>query len=474
MKNDFKMALRPFHRRMTAEAALRSIFSGGLVALPLMLICALLERAGGKVLVTFRLLLPVWGLASLLFYGLRDRAAYKKTAARIDQLGLKESISTMVEFAEEDSVLCKLQRREALKQLEALEPSVLPIRISRSRAALCLLLLALVLLVPAIPQKALSWLPVGEKQVSEEERMLHEKVDRLRETVQASGLEAGQKGQLLAALDELESQIAAGKMDISMLSEITRTMEEMEKEAEELKPLATYAQALLEQETLKPLGEAIMAEDITAVRQALSAMGEHLNSLEGLDQVNAIMAVVYDIGATFRRPIQDEGQAKLNHAMAVLSGDLENAADLVYNNRDNSAAISRALTSAGDRIEAFLGGDRTYAEPEKQKRDPDEEKENKPRAQAVHNEALRPKLPSETEYVYDPPENVRASSYAPGEQKKDGTVEKILAPKDETLDGTVPYGKVFGRYYAKYLEEQSRDALPEDVQEELETYFNGM
>ncbi len=474
MDDNQKKVLRPLRRKFIAEAAIHSVLSGGLIVLPIWLIAAVIERAAGLERASFIWMPLVWAAISLLFCGIRYRPSGKQMAKRIDALDHRDSVGTMLEFADSPSIVCKLQREDALNRLKKLEPSALKIRVSVPALIACLILGMGIVLVEAAPENAFAWLPIERRAESEEHAMLREKVAQMREAVQASGLNDKQKEELLTQLDEMEAQIENGSMDMSMLTEISRRMDEMTTSVDQQAPLASYAQALLDQETLKDLGTAILDEDMKAVRSALHDIGDRLTSVEGNDQINAIMAVVYDIGATLRRPLQDEGQAKLTHAMVILSGDLENAAAANYEHRDNHKMIRRALESAGDRIEQFLGGDQAY-----------EEEEEATAAEAGTQAAYRPHTfkdgenfkkqpPSETEYVYDPPESVRGIEYVPGEIGKDGARQRVLAPEDKTKDGTVPYGKVFGRYYAQYLDEQSEGSLPETLKEEIEAYFNGM
>ena len=201
--------------------------------------------------------------------------------------------------------------------------------------------------------------------------------------------------------------------------------------------------------------------------KALCDMGESLTALTGNDQVNALMGIVYDIGATLRRPVADEGQAKLTHTMVVLSGDLESVAAMKYGRQDTDAAISDALKKAENGIAAFLDGDQAYEESEKEELRP----ENRSKfTESQSADAV--KLPSETQYVYDPPQAAHTDGYVPGETDASGNPQRILAPQDESLDGTVPYGQVLSRYYAAYLEEL--DTLPQALLEEMETYFDGL
>lgn len=471
MDDNQRRALRPLRLKLIAEAAIRSALAGGLIVLPVWLIGAVIERAAGLKCAPY--MFGLWIIAALLFYGLRYRPSMKQLARRIDALDHRDSVGTMLEFSDSPSILCKIQREDALKRLQALEPSAIRMRVSVPALLICAAFGAGIALIYALPDAAFVWLPMYQEAESEEQTMLRQKIGQMREEVSASSLSDKQKAELLTRLDEMEAQMESGNLDMSMLTEISRRMDEMSTSADQLAPLATYAQALLDQETLKDLGAAILDEDMKAVRGALSDMGDRLNGLEGNDQINAIMDVIDDIAATLKRPLQDESQAKLTHAMVVLSGDLENAATANYEHRDNKRMIDRALESAGDRIEKFLGGDRAYEEAQEET---PSEAESEAAAYRPHTfkdgESFKKQPPSETEYVYDPPESVREIEYAPGEIGKDGKEQRVLAPDDKTLDGTVPYGTVFGRYYAQYLDDQP--GLPENLQEEIEAYFNGM
>ena len=179
------------------------------------------------------------------------------------------------------------------------------------------------------------------------------------------------------------------------------------------------------------------------------------------------MGVVYDISATLQRGVQDEGQAELTHAMAVLSGDLEGAAAMKYGRQDSASAIWAALDKARDSIASFLAGDQAY-------QDSGRGGERPPRAPSKFTQSQAeegPALPSETQYVHDPAPDAGGGLCArrAGQRRQP---QRILAPQDESLDGTVPYGQVLSRYYAQYLDQQ--EALPQDLLAEIQAYFDSM
>lgn len=467
MDSDQRKALRPWRRRMAAEAALSSALWAGAFVLPLWMALAVVCRGTGAHWT--RYMPGAWALLAALLYLFRYRPTPRRVAGRIDQWVGGDRACTMVEFQKDDSLLCRLQREDALVRIGKADPSRLPIRFSALALAICLVSAAGVAAVHALPDQAFAWLPFQPAVESEESRMLRGKVEQLRQEVEAAPLTQEEKDQLLEMLSLMEAQIGEGTMDISMLTEISRRMEAWTTAEDQQKPLASYTLALLEQESLRPLGEAILAQDMDAVGEALSAMGERLTALEGNQQVNALMGIVYDISATLKRPLQDEGQAKLTHTMVVLSGDLEGAAAMKYGHQGPNSAIEQALDKAELGIASFLSGDQAYQESEDSEKDPSLPQAPSKFSASGQGEGVR--LPSQTEYVYDPPQTA-AEDYVPGAPDAQGNPQRILAPQDESLDGTVPYGQVLSRYYAQYLDEQS--ALPQDLWAVIGAYFDGM
>ena len=82
--------------------------------------------------------------------------------------------------------------------------------------------------------------------------------------------------------------------------------------------------------------------------------------------------------------------------------------------------------------------------------------------------------PSEREYVYNPPKALKASSYVPGALDEQGESQRIKAEQRERPTGAVPYGEVFGAYYADYLSRLSDEGFPQELREAAQTYMNGL
>ena len=476
---ELKKALRPFMRMLAAESAIRSVLSGGVMALSVGFVLALVCRITGR-LMPWRNMLALWAAAAALLYLLRYRPTREKLARRLDAAaGTQDRISTMVEFAGRESALHELQREDAVNRLQALSASCMRIRMPVGAALACVCLGALIACVPLIPDSVIARIPGAQQQESEEAAMLRGKIMELRAAVESGGLEAADEEKLLRQVDALLAQLDAGRMDIAALQSIREMMEQTSQTVVELTPRDTYTAAMLEFESLKPLGEAIFKKNMDVVTLVFDNIRYELGRKEGTEQVNALMDLVYDINASLAKPLRDNSQDNLRQGMMMLAGGFETAAQMVYNRRDNSQMIETAIEGAETYIREFLG-----VASDEERYDPYDEI----RAQRANNPGQISKVytvgaaavqevvlsPAETEHVYDPPQGAGKSSYVPGAADESGAVQRMPAPKDKGKDGTVPYGKVYGTYYARYLQQAADGMIPEGLEDALEAYFNGI
>lgn len=71
-------------------------------------------------------------IATPIFYFAKFRPTAVNSARRIDSLGLEERLITMVEYAEDDSCIARLQREDAKAKLNAFSPANIKISISKA------------------------------------------------------------------------------------------------------------------------------------------------------------------------------------------------------------------------------------------------------------------------------------------------------------------------------------------------------
>ena len=193
------------------------------------------------------------------------------------------------------------------------------------------------------------------------------------------------------------------------------------------------------------------------------------------DEVDALMNLVYDVNGSLAKPLRDNSQEQLRQAMMMFAGGLESAAEMVYNGRDNTQMIDTALETVETYIRDYLG-----VPEEGERYDPfahmDYGKGSKPSGAPSAEEANveKPKSRMETEYVYDPPEALKASGYQPGALNERGERQRLSADTRERPMGAVPYGEVYGRYYAAYLSMIEDETFPQALREAAQAYMNGL
>lgn len=462
MDNNLKKALSPFKRRLAAEAAVRSAADSALAVLACALVLIAALRVLSRPLPAPGWMPAAWLALAALLYAARYRPTAQVIARRIDATGQMDAVSTAVAFQGSDSGLCRLQREETIRLLKRLPPKAVPIHMPVRRIAVCLLLLAAVC--------AAALVPVGQENPAETRdeaiRLVQARLDSLRTLVEEAELRPEDRAQLLDELDAMQAQLDQGQMDVTALAELSRRMDELVRSVGQLTPVDTYAEALLEYGLLRPIGEAIAAEDEAMLDEALAALESSLIAEEGMQQINALMAVVLEIGGSMKRPVRDSRQDVLAHAFAVLSGKLESAAAMVYNRQDNTKKIQGAFADLRASILDFFAGkdlERETAQEEDHTQRRLSHWAEKPGENEVDYGAV--------ETVYDPPQGA-LEGYVPGALGADGRIQRIEAPPEGTMEGEVPYGSVYAAYYAAYLQEQ--DGIPEVLRETVAAYFTSL
>ena len=483
MEKEISRALRPFQKKLAAEAALRAVCVSGLFALPVWLALALARRCfGGAVGRPEALMLPVWALLAAALYALRYRPTQKRLAARLDALCGMDRVATAMEFSGDSGVLCRLQREDTADRLEKTDVRALPMRWPKKALAACCVLAAMIAAVPLLSEAAVERVRAlvaaaapEAQQESEEIAALREMMQTLRADVAESDIDATERDKLVARLDELLTRLDEGYADIAAVQEIRDAMTGMEQTVQELTPRDTYTAAMIEYESLQKLGEAIYDQNMDTVVMILDSMGRRLHEKTGMEQVDALMNLVYDVNGSLAKPLRDNSQEQLRQAMMMFAGGLESAAEMVYNGRDNTQMIDTALETVETYIRDYLG-----VPEEGERYDPfahmDYGKGSKPSgapsAEAANVE--KPKSRMETEYVYDPPEALKASGYQPGALNERGERQRLSADTRERPMGAVPYGEVYGRYYAAYLSMIEDETFPQALREAAQAYMNGL
>ena len=204
--------IRAFRNKLLLEGVLNSsaislCFAGG-AGLLFTLVCHLLLIKTSPLLllltVASTFLLVLFPTFFIGYFPTR-----KKTARRMDELGLKERVSTMLENEQNQSTMAKLQREDAQTHIQKLAARQMKLRLSGRVAALSLCLLLLMAGVFALPHDLLAFGKGADAETMDEEQqqIIKDLIDKLREETEKSPLDEELKEEINEIVDRLEEDL---------------------------------------------------------------------------------------------------------------------------------------------------------------------------------------------------------------------------------------------------------------------------
>lgn len=181
------------------------------------------------------LLLVGLGLVSGVCYSLITRPSLEKTALAADRAGMRESLTTALEFGGCDGVLHRLQREQTVRLLGEFDiKSAFPIRLPKRECGMFALTLCVCLLLALIPTQAKADAQEQhgiQEAVREEAAKIERVLNQLeqRDPEEAAALLSDQQQEALEALlEEALSELE----DARSLEELEKSLERLDKKLE--------------------------------------------------------------------------------------------------------------------------------------------------------------------------------------------------------------------------------------------------
>ena len=131
----------------------------------------------------------------------------KRVAERVDALGLKERVVTLLEFKDNDSEMARLQREDALKAIKAVKTSKLKLTVKKWELIAPAAAIALALVMTALPADIFDFRT--EEEIAEDERLayIEAALEEMREAIKDEKLTEEQRAELEEMLAELEEKL---------------------------------------------------------------------------------------------------------------------------------------------------------------------------------------------------------------------------------------------------------------------------
>lgn len=399
----------------------------------------------------------------------------KRTAARVDGLGLQERAGTMLEYEKVDSVMARLQRQDATQRISETKTRAMRLQLKKRLCVFCLLAVALAVTMTALPYDVFAFGEEPDPEVLRQEMLVQNMITSLRETQRESQLDDPAKDRVQQILDELEEALQNAENELERAALIEQAREKIKELLATREVHDKIGEALQKYERTAALGGAIINKSETEIGAALDAL-----ELLVTETPEERLPLCQDIVDALRESTVDD-QNVLYCAVAAISVDLNlTNPDKPTYTQDVAEAMDRALQdimaalktqqiaedelgklddTLSDAKDELLGNESEEEEEEETKNN-NKQEQQKPQLDILET------VPEDDGQL---PEGDLDSVVGGGVMQSTMT-EGFYDPNF----GFISFGEVYATYYAEYLQAVRDGKVPEDLQEKIDRYFSGL
>ena len=361
-KIDVKELFGKYHKKLIAGAVVETLIYSliaGFVASLLTVCVSRFARFDGAFLALL-IGIAVFAFTAVFIYQKRLRPSVKRTAARVDRLGLEERAVTMLELDGEVSFMAVKQRENAKTMLKKINPRQLKIKIP-AKYALMLVIAAAVstymMLLPPVP-------PISALEVEHDElvSIVEQMLQELRETIDEADVNEELKEELNELVDRLEASFTENDTAFDRIMKIIETSNEIRQRLENAQTQRRIGEALQQYDSTRELGESIENGSAEQVEEALENMRENVERMAGQEMAEELNQVADDIESALSDADNPEGA--LAEALQQLADDIREVAELAEEGENEAAgeALSEALEAAAESIAEALAEEANIVE----------------------------------------------------------------------------------------------------------------
>lgn len=280
-------ALLSYNSKLKWEAVIKSLFLALTVGFLLSAIVSIISFATLKNILWVAIV--IWAVSSagfaVLFYFKHYRPNIRMTAERVDEVGLEERIITMVQFKDQDNPMLKRQREDAQTALGSVSVKQVKMRFPKYLVIALAVLAALSIFmmsystVLAVNAANFEEEPIVEEELSEEDRIIRELLEALRDEIDAAEIDETLRSQLHGLVDDLEASLKPEDSLEVKVAKIMDTADKIHKLIEEYLNRSTIAEELMKRSTTHDLGKAIDSKDIDKIEEAFQKMYDSIEPL---------------------------------------------------------------------------------------------------------------------------------------------------------------------------------------------------
>ena len=446
-----KDVLKPFKKRLTVEAWLRSAVLGAMIAacVAVALGCVhvilpwMVTEIG--ILLTF---VGVFGGGTGLSFLFMYRPTKQDTARRLDGLGMAERVETMLEYEHSTAPAARLQREETIDRLREIKKKDLKLKISKTLSALCAVFMVCATVLLFLPEiNAFSRHPI---------------INALSQMIPDSGLSEEFKEDLEQIIGELEENLDQSENDEDREQAIENAMGQIDESVQKENSRDELGGTLQNYGDLKELGEAIQKGDKEGVSSALDHLKQEMtddpqkqesvadqlqNALEesDVDPENDLYEALENMKDGLKNPNQS-----MNQTLDQAETEIKEALDKQQNAENLGEQMKEELQNAkpsGSKEES--GG------------------QNGEGAAGNKGEGEKPSQNGQQGGNSGGSQDNGQEGPGNGNGGDVGMNDMIEDPER----GSVKYGSVYASYFAEFLKQVEEGQLPDSVIETMNEYL---
>lgn len=446
-----KDALRPFKKRMTAEAVIRAAVLSGVIAACVATVLGMIHvllpwmvTEAGILLTLAGVFVACFGLLFPVLY----RPSKRDVAKRLDSLGMSERVETMLEFEHHTTPAARLQREDTMTRLQGIKAKDLRLQISKPLSVLCAVFFVCATVLLFLPEiNAFSRHPI---------------INALNQMIPDSGLSEEFREDLEEIIGELEEKLENSENDEEREQAIENAMGQIDESVQKENSRDELGGTLQNYGDLKELGEAIQKGDKEGVSSALDHLKQEMaddpqkqesvadqlqNALEEseVDPENDLYEALENMMNGLKNPDQS-----MNETLDKAETEINEALDKQQNAEDLGEQMKEALQNA---------------KPSGSK----EESDGQDGEGAAGNQGEGEKPGQNGQQGGSLGGSQDSGQEGPGNGNGgDVGMNDIIEDPDR---GSVKYGSVYASYFAEFLKQVEDGQLPDSVVEAMNEYL---
>ena len=527
--------LKKYQTRVFKESVIKSLIYGLIFGLAVMAIVSLIFFIIGTkqllVAILFGLVAVIGG--AIYVYRTKFQTTVNAVAKRIDELGLHERVITMIDYAENDSLICEKQREDTKEKLEKVESSQIKFRIPKVSIALLGVIAILAGSSLFLPNRTNSAMANSSSSSSTSssnpiinsssssiniddqiDEILQKLIEEIRRIIDNADISDDAKMRLHGVVDVTVARLDDAKTPYEKIEILNDLKADIRHQIELMK---SVGKSLEENDVTKELGQAIQSadglqdgEEIAAIiNPCIDKMIEDLAASDNPDKY--IEDLIYGIETALALATEEENTELLtalsNFAKRLKGEEITEpevnarrylkVVELADNDASSSIEDARqeiidALTPQPEPPEEEHPSDSDNPEnPENPEEHPeDQPSEEQPEQGADEtqdqiDDAIDDAIQDIEDAMQQQPGQEKPEEPEPGDQPGNGEVEEPSEnePTDQpvfdtgnldsetVIDGQTPYLDVFEEYYEEILEYLENNEVPDDLREVIEKYL---